>query len=373
METYDAIVIGGGQAGLAAGYHLQRNGLRFVILEAGSKATGSWMRYYDSLKLFSPARYSALPGMRFPGDPERYPSRDEVVAYLRSYAQHFQLPIMTCVRVERVERQNTLFHVFTSQGQTLSARSVIAATGAFSRPHIPQFEGQDAYTGQILHSSTYINPLPFKDQQVLIVGAGNSAVQIATELAQTAQVTLTSREPVRFRRQRILGLDLHFWIKVTGYDTWKRQFPQWTPFEVKQPEVLDSGIYRAAFQSGNPIWHPFFTRFTEQGVEWADGSAQTFDTVIFATGFRPNLPYLKPLGALDEHDNALHSGGISTSVAGLYYIGISGQRSFASATLRGVGDDAAYVTRDLSRYLKNPTEYPAERCCYKWSTSNSME
>lgn len=365
METYDAIVIGGGQAGLAAGYHLQRAGLRFVILEAGSEATGSWTRYYDSLKLFSPARYSSLPGMPFPGDPKRYPTRDEVVDYLRSYARHFHLPVVTSTRVERVECQDTIFHVFTSQGQTLSARSVIAATGAFSRPHFPQFEGQDAYVGQTLHSSAYINPLPFKDQQVLIIGAGNSAVQIATELARLAQVTLTSREPVRFRRQRILGLDLHFWIKVTGYDTWKRQFPQWKPFEVNQPGVLDTGMYQAALQSGNPAWHPIFTRFTEAGVEWADGTTQKFDAVIFATGFRPNLPYLRPLDALDEHGSALHRGGISTSVAGLYYVGISGQRSFASATLRGVGGDAAYVTRDLKRYLRNPTEYTVERCCFK--------
>lgn len=129
--------------------------------------------------------------------------------------------------------------------------------------------------------------------------------------------------------------------------------------------MLDTGVYQAALQSGNPVWHPFFTRFTEAGVEWADGTTQNFDTVIFATGFRPNLAYLQSLGALDEHGSAFHSGGISTSVAGLYYVGISGQRSFASATLRGVGDDAAYVTRDLKRYLKNPTEYPAERCCFK--------
>lgn len=222
METYDALVIGGGQAGLATGYHLQRTGLRFVILEAGNEATGSWTRYYDSLKLFSPARYSSLPGLPFAGDPERYPARDEVVDYLRRYARHFHLPIVTNTRVERVERHDSIFHVLTNHDQTLTARSLIAATGAFSRPHIPQFEGQDAYAGQILHSSAYINPLPFKDQRVLVIGAGNSAVQIAAELARFAQVTLTSREPVRFRRQRILGRDIHFWIRITGYDTWKR-------------------------------------------------------------------------------------------------------------------------------------------------------
>jgi putative flavoprotein involved in K+ transport len=365
METYDSIVIGGGQAGLAVGYHLQRAGLRFVILEAGGEATGSWSRYYDSLKLFSPAQYSSLPGMRFPGNPERYPTRDEVIDYLRGYADHFQLPILTNAFVEQVEREDTLFHVSTSQHGRFAAKSIIAATGAFSRPHLPNFDGQDAYSGKILHSSVYINPKPFAGQRVLIIGAGNSAVQIATELAQSAQVTLTSREPVQFRRQRILGRDIHFWMRITGFDTWKRQFPQWNPFAVKQIGVLDTGIYQAALQSGNPIWRPFFNHFTEQGVQWTDGTIEAFDTVIFATGFRPNLSYLHSLGALDEYGSAFHSGGFSTTVAGLYYVGISGQRSFASATLRGVGEDAGYVVRDLKRYLKNPAQYPIKRCCFK--------
>jgi putative flavoprotein involved in K+ transport len=364
METYDAIVIGGGQAGLATGYHLQRSGLHFVILEANSEATGSWSRYYDSLKLFSPARYSSLPGMRFPGNPGRYPKRDEVADYLRRYARHFQLPVMTDTPVERVERHDLFFHVITSQGKLLVAHSIIAATGAFSRPYLPVFEGLQNYAGRMLHSSKYTNAIPFKNQRVLVIGAGNSAVQIATELAQTTQVTLTCREPVRFRPQHILGRDIHFWIRITGIDTWKRQFPQWRPSEIKQQGVLDTGVYQAAFESGNPLYHPIFSRFTEQGVQWANGETQAFDTVIFATGFRPNLSYLNPLTALDLHRNALHSQGISTTTAGLYYVGISGQRSFSSATLRGVGGDAAYIVRDLKRYLKNPTVHPVERCCF---------
>jgi putative flavoprotein involved in K+ transport len=364
MEIYDVIIIGGGQAGLAAGYHLQRNGLRFVILEANNEATGSWAHYYDSLKLFSPAQYSALPGMPFSGDPKRYPSRDEVVDYLRNYVRHFRLPIITNARVDHVERHNLNFHVVTKQGQKFASRSIIAATGAFSRPHIPQFEGQSDYSGTILHSASYHNHVPFENQRVLIIGAGNSAVQIAAELANTAQVVLTSRHPVRFRRQSLLGRDIHFWLKVTGYDIWKRQFPQWNPLGTHVPEVQDTGMYRSAFASGNPAWHPFFTKFTENGVQWADGTQQDFDSVIFATGFRPNFSYLQALGAVDEHGNALHLGGISTSVTGLYYVGISGQRSFSSATLRGVGADAAYVIRDLKGYLKNPTTQTVARCCF---------
>lgn len=369
METYDAIVIGGGQSGLAAGYHLQRAGLRFLILEASDEATGSWKRYYDSLKLFSPAHYSSLPGMRFPGQPEHYPTRDEVVDYLRAYADRFRLPIRTQTIVEGIERQGAHFFVHSKGRGTLQTRSIIAATGAFSRPHLPTFAGQDRYQGTILHSSSYQNPGAFRGQRVLVIGAGNSAVQIAVDLAATAKVTLTSRDPVKFRQQRIWGRDVHFWIRITGIDTWKRAFPGWNPGELRKAEVLDTGVYQAALASGNPAYRTLFTRFTENGVQWDDGQDEGFDSVIFATGFRPNFPYLEALGALDEHGNALHTGGISTTVPGLYYVGISGQRSHASATLRGSGADSAYVIRDLHRYFKDSVSTEGRRCCGRLQTA----
>jgi putative flavoprotein involved in K+ transport len=364
MQEYDAVVIGGGQSGLVAGYHLRQAGLRFVILEAGADTAGSWPQYYDSLKLFSPARYSSLPGMPFPGDPDRYPTRDEVIAYLRAYAKRFDLPVLTHQRVECVARRGEGFLVRTTQGATFSTHGVIAASGAFNRPNIPVLEGQAAYKGTILHSSAYMTPEPFAGQRVLIVGAGNSAVQIGVELAQTAQVTLASRSPIRFIRQRILGRDVHFWFGISGFDRWQRRFRRWNPTEIKPVEVLDSGRYRAAFDTGNPATRPMFSRFTPVGVAWDDGVEEAFDAVIFATGFRPNFPYLAGLeDALDEYGNARHTGGISASVAGLYYVGISGQRSFASATLRGVGSDAGHVVNDLLRSVQRPAEREAKRCC----------
>lgn len=364
MKSYDVIVIGGGQAGLAAGYHLQRAGLKFLILEASDEATGSWKHYYDSLKIFSPARYSSLPGMPFPGAPDRYPTRNDVIDYLRAYVQHFNLPIQTNTRVEKVERVDQKFHVFAGQPSPFIARSVIAATGAFSRPHQPAFESLANYRGLILHSSDYLRPQPFAGQRVLIVGGGNSAVQIAVELAGVAQVTLTSRDPLRFWRQRFLGRDLHFWLKISGYDTWKRQFAQWSPAAINQPGVLDTGKYQAAFQSGNPTYQPLFNHFTAQGVAYADGTKHSYDSVIFATGFRPNLTYLETLGALDAFGNARHRYGISQTTHGLYFVGLSEQRSFASATLRGVGRDAAYVIRDLTQYLNAPSgQFLKLRCC----------
>lgn len=368
-NNYDVLIIGGGQAGLAAGYHLGKAGLRFAILEGGAEATGSWSRYYDSLKLFSPARYSSLPGMQFPGNPNRYPARDEVLYYLRAYVKKFNLLIITHAYVENVEHYGNGFAVRTKDGREFTARSVIAATGSFSRPHIPQFEGQSEFSGTVLHSSAYRNPEAFVNKRVLVVGAGNSAVQISTELAKHAQVTLTSRDPVAFRKQRILGFDIHFWMWITGYDTRKQAFKSWNPANIHKKEVLDTGIYQAAFASGNPVYHPLMTHFTAQGIEWADGTQAMFDAVIFATGFRPNLTFLEGLKAVDEYGNPLHEDGISTSVPGLYYMGLSLQRSEASATLRGVGDDSAYVANHLRQYLKTQQQPATQACCFNLSVS----
>src|SRR4051794_3647975 len=175
---YDVLVLGGGQAGLAAGYYLQRAGLSFAILEGTSDVGGSWPHYYDSLRLFSPAGRSSLPGMPFPGKPHDYPTRDEVVAYVRHYARHFALPIVTDARVVRAERTAPGFRISTSSGTIYHARSIIAATGAFHRPYLPSLPGQDAFAGRLLHAATYRNPTSFEGLRVLVVGAGNSAIQI---------------------------------------------------------------------------------------------------------------------------------------------------------------------------------------------------
>jgi putative flavoprotein involved in K+ transport len=168
---YDVLVLGGGQAGLAAGYYLQRAGLSFAILEGTSDVGGSWPHYYDSLRLFSPAGRSSLPGMPFPGDLQHYPARDEVVAYFRHYACHFALPVVTNARVVRVEHTAQGFRVSTSSGHVYQARRIIAATGAFHRPYLPSLPGQDEFTGRVLHTASYRNPTSFEGQRVIVVGA----------------------------------------------------------------------------------------------------------------------------------------------------------------------------------------------------------
>jgi putative flavoprotein involved in K+ transport len=353
--TIDAIVVGAGQAGLAAGYHLRRAGLSFQILEAGDKPGGSWPGYYESLTLFSPSRYSALPGMQFPGPPELYPTRDEVTAYLRRYAEAFGLPVLTGERVLRAERAGSGFRVLTAAGGEYRAGTLIAATGSFARPHRPRFPGQGAFRGRILHVAEYRNPGPFRGKRLVVVGAGNSAVQIAYELAGVARTTLATRSPLRFEPQTILGRDVHFWLSVTGLD----RLPLGRLFDVSEPGgVVDDGTYAAAVAAGRPDRRPMFSRFTEAGVVWADGCEEPVDAVLLATGYRPNLDYLRPLGVLREDGRPDQRAGIARSVPGLYFVGLPFQTSFASATLRGVGPDAELVVARVHRHLAGSVMEP---------------
>jgi putative flavoprotein involved in K+ transport len=348
-KPYDVVVIGGGQAGLAAGYHLHRTGLSFAILEGRSDVGGSWSHYYDSLRLFSPAGRSSLPGMPFPGKPQHYPARDEVTTYLRHYARHFELPVLTDARVVRVERTAQGFHLRTSAGTIYHARSIIVATGAFHRPYVPSLPGQDDFAGRVLHTASYRNPTSFEGQRVIVVGAGNSAIQIGVELAKVAHVTIATREPIRFRRQKLLGQDIHHWAWLLGLD----RLPLGI-FSGKAAAVgvLDTGVYQAAIAAGNPERRPLFTRFTHTGVVWSDGIAEPVDTVIYATGYRTNLDYLADLGALDANSQPLHRRGMSTTAPGLAYVGLSNQWTYASATIRGVGPDAAYIVQQVQRQLR---------------------
>lgn len=355
MHLYDTIVVGAGQAGLASGYQLARAGLDFTLLEAAQLPGGAWPRYYDSLTLFSPARHASLPGLPFPGDPDHYPRRDEVTAYLRAYAAHFNLPIITGFMVDRVSGTRGGFVVWARDGRHLRARTLIAATGSFGRPYWPRLPGQSDYTGHVLHAAEYRHPSPFAGQRVIVVGAGNSAVQIATELAEVATVTLATRQPVRWVPQRILGRDLLDWLMWTGLD-WVADLPG------ASTPVLDQGRYRRALRAGRPTCKPMFVGWTQSGVVWADGTETAVDTVIMATGYRPDLGYLTSLGALDANGAPVHDRGISQRVPGLYYVGLERQTAFRSATLRGVGADAARVTRHLRRHLTGRRAADAP-CC----------
>jgi putative flavoprotein involved in K+ transport len=346
-KILDSIVVGAGQAGLASAYHLQKRNAEYVVLEASDQTAGSWPNYYDSLTLFSPARYSSLPEYVFPGAPDRYPTKEEVVTYLTDYAKHFRFPIRTGEKVKRVQKMNNLFQIETESGNQFLAKTVIAATGAFSHTFLPNIQGKDQYKGRVLHSCHYRKVDEFQNQRVVVVGGGNSAVQIAYELAQVAQISIATRKPISFHPQRILGKDVHFWLTVSGLDRFSLAKGLAT-----KVSVLDTGRYQEAIHNQKPDRREMFVTFTEEGVLWKDGTAEKIDTVIFGTGYRPNVAYLESLPkALDLQGNPIQQNGVSTHVEGLYFVGLNGQRSFASATLRGVGNDAKYVVQKAKSLL----------------------
>ena len=347
-NSYYSIVIGAGQSGLATAYYLQKRGLSYLVLEGDNQLTGSWSKYYDSLTLFSPARYSSLPGDRFPGDPSRYPSKDEVISYLNEYAKHHGFNIRTGEKVTDVRKVDGFFKILTAKGNVFYAKTLISATGAFSNPNLPRIAGSECFKGKIIHSSQYKNAEVYKNQRVVVVGGGNSAMQIAYELAKVSRVTIASRKPISFIPQRLLGKDIHFWLKVTGMDTqfYGRKFAMNT-------SVMDTGIYKEAILKNMPERKDMFTSYTDEGVVWSNGREEKVDTVIYATGYRSNVNYLSSLiNAVDKHNNPIQKNGLSTSIDGLYFVGVSGQRSFSSATIRGVGSDAKYVVKKIKSSIQ---------------------
>jgi len=214
-DDLEVIVVGGSQAGLAIGYFLAQQGRRFVILEAADEPAAAWRGRWDSLKLFTPARYSGLPGLPFPGDPDGYPGRDDVVAYLTEYARHFALPVALASRVHAI-RQAEGRYLVEVDGRSFTADQVVVATGPFQVPLVPPIAdqlGQDVFQ---IHSTGYRAPGNLPNGPVLVVGGGNTGFQIAEELSSTREVHLSIGSRQTPLPQRILGRDLFWYLEKTG-------------------------------------------------------------------------------------------------------------------------------------------------------------
>jgi putative flavoprotein involved in K+ transport len=344
----DVVVIGAGQSGLAAARALQARGISPVVLEAGDRAAGSWPCYYDSLKAFSPAGFNAMPGVPFPGDPDRYPARDEVAGYLDSYAAALGVEIHTHTRAVTVGKDGRDFLVVTADGRRLRAAGIVAASGSFSAPYRPAFPGQEGFTGELTHVANYRNPSGYAGKRLVVVGAGDSAAQVANELAPLAKVTLATRHPLRFIPQRIGGKDVHYWLGETGFDALPAE---WLDKITGGSVITDSVGFQQTLADGLLDVRPMFTGLDGDQIVWNPHERERADAVILATGYRPSLGYLRELGALDPGGAPLHAGGISTTHLGLVYLGLEFQRSFASNTLRGVSADAAAVIAPLAAWI----------------------
>lgn len=340
------VIIGGGQSGLAAARAGRDRGWEPVVLEAGPEPAGSWPLYYDSLRLFSPRRFSSFPGYPFPGPPDGYPARDEVAGYLRDYAAWLGTEVRANTRVTDVIAHGDGFTATLVQGGTVIGDALLAATGSFANPHVPRIPGREDFPGRVLHAAGYRSPDAFAGDRVLVVGAGNSAVQIGYELARVAEVSLAVSGKIRFLPQSVAGRDLHWWLTLTRAD---RLPPVILNRIVTGSPVIDTGRYAAALRDGTLEQRCMFSAFTGDGVVWADGTRERVDAVIFATGYRPHLPYLRAPGILDASGAPRHRGGVSVRQRGLGFLGLEFQRSFSSNTLRGAHRDAGLVVDALTR------------------------
>jgi len=337
--TFDVLVIGAGQSGLAIGRQLAQRGRSFLIVDAGPETGHVWASRWDSLRLFTAARYSGLPGLPFPGDPDSHPTKDAVAQYLRRYAELFDVPIRHNTRVTRVTRDGAGFTVHTD-GETYRAAQVVLATGPFQLPAIPGVAGSIGSSIVQLHSSGYRNPEQLPDGPVLVVGAANSGVQIAAELNQTRPVALSTGSPTRTLPQRILGRDLFWWLTTTGLFTAPAQSLLGRRFRNSGELVIGTGTRRLA-AAGVSV-HPRVVGADAATVTFADGTSNTPAAIVWATGYRSDYSFLDIAGATDSTGAPVHQRGVSP-VPGLYFVGLPWQHTRGSALLGFVGADAAYI------------------------------
>jgi putative flavoprotein involved in K+ transport len=286
MNHCNVIVVGGGQAGLAMGYHLAQQGRDFAILDAADGPAAAWRGRWDSLKLFTPARHDSLPGLPFPGDPDHYPTRDEVVAYLTEYARRFDLPIEYDSRVRAIRRQDDGYLVALDDRSYL-ADQVVVATGPFQTPRTPALAtGLDPAIAQ-MHSSAYRSPQQIPAGPVLVVGGGNTGYQIAEELAATHQVHLSVGSRQTPLPQRLFGRDIFSYLVAIGLMNKTRDSRLGR--RLRDRETLIGSSPRAARRHGIQL-HGRTTGATGRSVTFHDGTSLEIATVLWATGFDSTTP-----------------------------------------------------------------------------------
>jgi putative flavoprotein involved in K+ transport len=342
-DQFEVAVIGGGQAGLAIGYWLAKQGRRFVILEAGDSIATAWRKRWDSLVLFTSRRYDALPGLVFPGDPHGYPTRQEVIAYLERYATEFNLPVQTNSRVRSLTVQDGRFLLDLDQ-RRIQAKQVVVATGPFQVPRIPAWAGSVAPDVFQIHSSDYRRPSEIPAGTVLVVGGGNTGYQIAKELTATHAVHLAigSRQPPL--PQRLLGRDLFWWLDKLGL----------------LEKSVDSRIGRRARDRGDDTLigssprqarrrsvqlRPRAVKAEGGTITFEDGSRLSPAAVVWATGYRTDHSWIG-LPVVADDGTARHRRGVS-DVPGLYFLGLPWQYTRGSALLGWVNNDARFIAEQI--------------------------
>jgi putative flavoprotein involved in K+ transport len=344
------IVIGGGQAGLAVGYHLAQRGIPFLILDANHHIGDSWRNRWDSLRLFTPARYAGLPGMTFPGRGDLAPTKNQVADYLTNYAQHFNLPVQNGVRVNRLWKEGDRF-ILVTEKQRFEAENVVVAMANYQVPNVPAFANSLDPDIVQLHSHRYRNPSQLQDGGVLIVGLGNSGADIAMEVSRSHPTWLAGKESgsvpfhidtilARFFLLRLVRFVGHHILTVKtpiGRKARPKMLHSASPLvRVKPQDLVDAGIKRVprvvGVKDGLPLLENNHTLVTRN--------------VIWCTGYQHGFPWID-LPIFEQNGDPIHNMGVVEKVPGIYFVGLHFLYSMTSATLIGVGRDAERIVETI--------------------------
>ncbi len=340
LKSYETIVIGAGQAGLAMGYYLKQNNSDFLIIDKGDEVGEVWRNRYDSLKLFTPRMYSSLPGLALEGNQHKYPTKDEVADSFKRYQELMELPVQMHTEVLSVRKTEGGFCVETTK-DTFHATNIVVATGPFQIKQIPAISNVLSESIVQLHSSEYKNPSQLQSGNVLVVGGGNSGAQIAVELSEEKDTYLAVSKRIRYLPLTISGKSVFWWFDKLGI------------LKVTSESFIGKIIRRKGdFVFGNELKKAIKGRkiIVKGRVEssladkviFEDETSLKVDNIIWATGFQQAYDWLKVDGVTDKQEEIIHNRGISP-IKGLYFLGLPWQSRRGSSILQGVGYDAKYI------------------------------
>jgi putative flavoprotein involved in K+ transport len=351
MNYHQTIVIGGGQAGLSVGYHLAKRGLPFQILDANQHIGDAWRNRWDSLRLFNPARYAGLPGLRFPARGDTFPTKEQMADYLADYAGRFHLPVRSGVRVDRLWKEDGRF-VMTAGSERFEAENVVIAMANYQAPSVPAFARDLDPAIVQLHSHHYRNPSQMQSGKVLVVGIGNSGAEIAIEAARSHPTWISGEEtghipwPIdtviaRFILVRLVRFFGHHILTVNtplGRKLRPKLLATASPLvRVKPKDLVNAGITRVPRVVGVRGGLPLL----------ADQRTLEVQNVIWCTGYHHGFPWID-LPIFEENGEPLHEAGIVRKVPGIYFVGLHFLYSMTSATLMGVGRDAERIVKAIA-------------------------